>query len=170
MYMKTISFYLLVLCFCSLLTGCSEPVEPAARIESLRQQMQILDRGRYVIVVMGCNDCHTPDYMVRRGEIADEDWLVGSTLGFKGPNGTSYPTNLRLLASRISEESWLDIAKKMRKETPMADVMLPDVAEADLRAIYRYIQYLGPKGDDAPAALPAGVTPETQYILSPAPH
>lgn len=170
MFNTAISISLLWLVFFILLTSCTTTVEPPAPIENVRQQMQDLDRGRYVVVVMGCNDCHTPDYIIKRGNIPEKDWLVGNTLGFKGPNGTTYPTNLRLLVSNLSEESWLSIAKQMRQETPMADVMLPQTADADLRAIYKYIKYLGPKGSEAPTHLPGGVTPETQYILSPDPH
>lgn len=170
MHFNNVKITLLLLCIFTLLAGCTEPAGPITSIENVRQQMQDLDRGRYVIVVMGCNDCHTPDYLIRRGNIPEEDWLVGSSLGFKGPNGTSYPINLRLLVNNLSEDGWLTVAKQMRRETPMADVMLPQTTDEDLRAIYKYLKYLGPKGVEAPASLPAGATPDTQYILSPGPH
>jgi hypothetical protein len=170
MYTKNVVFFFLALTALLFTAGCTEPAQDFKSIENLRQDMHDIDRGRYVVVVMGCNDCHTPDYIIKRGNIPEEDWLVGSSLGFKGPNGTSYPTNLRLLLNTLPEEAWMDIATRMRKESPMADVMLPQAADFDLRAIYRYLRYLGPKGTDAPSRLPEGVTPQTQYILYPDPH
>ena len=47
-----------------LINGCAEPDKPLSDIESLRQQMTDLERGRYVVEIMGCNDCHTPGYLV----------------------------------------------------------------------------------------------------------
>ena len=154
-----------------LINGCAEPDKPLSDIESLRQQMTDVERGRYVVEIMGCNDCHTPGYLVRRSNLPAEDWLVGSALGFRGHFGTTYPTNLRLSVRNMSEEDWLIIAKKMREGSAMADVMLPETADQDLRAIYRFIKYLGPKGTPAPVSLPKGVQPTTQYIDVPVrPH
>jgi hypothetical protein len=71
----------------------------------------------------------------------------------------------------MSEEDWLILAKKMREGSAMADVMLPETADQDLRAIYRFIKYLGPKGTPSPLSLPEGVKPTTQYIDVPVrPH
>jgi hypothetical protein len=155
---------------CALMSGCAEPGKPTSDIEDMRQQMSEIERGRYVIVVMGCNDCHTPDYIVRRANIPEKDWLVGSPLGFRSALGTSYPTNLRLLLNSIDEEDWLILAKRMRKESPMADVMLPETEDRDLRAIYKFINYLGPKGNEAPTRLLEGVIPTTPYLEVPVPH
>ncbi len=154
-----------------LINGCAEPDKPLSDIKSIRQQMTDIERGRYVVEIMGCNDCHTPGYLVRRSNLPVEDWLVGSTLGFRGYFGTAYPTNLRLSVKNMSEEDWLILAKKMRNGSAMADVMLPETADQDLRAIYRFIKYLGPKGTPAPTSLPKGVKPTTQYIDVPVrPH
>ncbi|MDQ1241342.1 MAG: hypothetical protein QG550_593, partial [Pseudomonadota bacterium] len=33
-------------------------------------------RGRYLVVVSGCNDCHTPGYMQNGGpKLPEKDWL-----------------------------------------------------------------------------------------------
>lgn len=160
----------LIAAMLSVITGCVESATQAPDIEGIRQRMLDIERGRYVVVIMGCNDCHTPDYMVKRSNIREEDWLVGSNLGFRGPLGTSYPTNLRRLINDISEEDWLILAKQMRDESPMADVMLPETVDQDLRAIYSFIKYLGPKGLPAPDRLPKGVMPTSQYIDVPNPH
>ncbi len=163
-------FNIIVVGMLVLLFGCTESGQMRPDIETIRQQASDIERGRYVIVMMGCNDCHTPDYLVRRSNIPEEDWLVGSNLGFRDALGTSYPTNLRLLLNDMSEDEWLDLARQMRKNAAMADVLLPEAVDQDLRSIYRFIKYLGPKGVPAPTRLAKGVTPLTPYIEVPIPH
>jgi len=167
MYHRFIVFLVIML---AVIVGCSKSSKPLSTPEIKRQQSTELERGRHAIEIMGCNFCHTPDYMVKRSNIPEKDWLVGGTLGFRGPQGTSYPTNLRLLLNNMSEEDWLILAKRMSEDSPMIWVMLPNTPEQDLRAIYRFVRHLGPKGNPAPARLPAGVTPPTQYVEYPDPH
>ena len=150
--------------------GCVESSKKLSGIEVKRQQSLAIERGRHVIKTMGCNSCHTPDYMIKRSSIPEEDWLVGSTLGFRGLYGTAYPTNLRLLLNNMTEDEWLVLAKRMRKDSPMAWVMLPKTVDQDLRAIYKFVKHLGPKGTPAPSRLAAGVMPTTQYVDYPDPH
>jgi hypothetical protein len=75
-----------------------------------------------------------------------------------------------LLISRIDEEQWLAMAHNMRTRAPMAWYRLREMKDTDLRAIYRYVRWLGPAGQPAPAALPAGVRPPEPYINFPAAH
>ena len=130
----------------------------------------LVDRGRYLVEIMGCNDCHTPNYMTRGSYIDESEWLVGDTLGYHGSWGTAYPTNLRLLLNNMTEQEWLLLAKKMRQDSPMAWVMLPKLTDEDIISIYRFVNFLGPKGLPAPQRLPAGVKPKTRYIDFPEPH
>jgi hypothetical protein len=150
--------------------GCVESSKKLSGIEAKRQQSLVVERGRHVIKTMGCNSCHTPDYMIKRSNIPEEDWLVGSTLGFRGTYGTVYPTNLRLLLNNMTEDEWLVLAKQMREDSPMAWIMLPKTVDQDLRAIYKFVKYLGPKGTPALSRLAAGVVPTTQYVDYPDPH
>ena len=154
----------------AVVTGCADSAKQLSDDEINRQHLSDIVRGRAVIKTMGCNDCHTAGYMVTRANVPEEDWLVGSSLGFRSPLGTVYPTNLRLLLNSISEEAWLTLANQMRKDSPMTWVMLPKTPEQDLRAVYRFVKYLGPKGAPALASLPAGVTPATPYMEYPNPH
>ncbi len=73
---------------------------------------QMIERGRYVVHISGCNDCHTPGYMENAGNIKTEHGLTGTALGWQGPWGTTYPTNLRLLANTLSESQWLTQARR----------------------------------------------------------
>ena len=52
-------------------------------------------RGRYLVVLGGCNDCHTPGYAASGGATPEAQWLLGDALGYLGPWGTTYPSNLR---------------------------------------------------------------------------
>lgn len=129
---------------------------------SADQQTDIA-RGRYLVTIAGCNDCHTPNYPETGGAIPEAQWLTGSSLGWQGPWGVSYPANLRLSAQRLNEEDWL-----RRASSPMLPPMpwfnLRDMADQDKRALYRYIRSLGPAGEPAPLALAPGVAAKTPVV------
>ena len=86
MYHRFIVFLVIML---AVIVGCSKSSKPLSTPEIKRQQSTELERGRHAIEIMGCNFCHTPDYMVKRSNIPEKDWWVGGTLGFRGPHGTS---------------------------------------------------------------------------------
>jgi hypothetical protein len=134
------------------------------------ESLSDIDRGRYIVEIMGCNDCHTAGTIGGASHIPEEDWLLGSDRGFYGTWGTAYPANLRLLLNAMPEEEWLVLAKKMRRDSPMAWSWLPKVTDQDLRAMYRFVKFLGPKGVPAPESLPVGVKPTTDYIEFPTLH
>lgn len=119
--------------------------------------------GRYLVVVGGCNDCHTPRWMETDGALPESEWLTGASLGFQGPWGTSYPANLRLRAQAMTEEAFV-ARLKGKGLPPMPWMNTARMADADLRAIYRFIRSLGPAGEAAPVAVAPGVEPSTPYI------
>lgn len=153
-----------------LVAGCVDSGKQKSldRLES--ERLADINRGRYMVEIMGCNDCHTSGTIGGASTIPEEDWLLGSDRGFHGPWGTAYPTNLRLLLNAMTEDEWLVLARKMRSNSPMAWSWLPKATEQDLRAMYRFVKFLGPKGVPAPERLPAGVRPTTPYIEFPLPH
>lgn len=128
-----------------------------------------IERGRYLVRIGGCNDCHTPGFAPSGGKTAEKDWLVGDrTMGFSGPWGTTYATNLRLLVAGMSEKQWLAMAKTQMRP-PMPWPSLHQMRQDDLKALYRYIAWLGPQGEPAPAYLPPGQTPQGPVVVFPAP-
>lgn len=129
----------------------------------------LLERGRYLTVIAGCNDCHTAGYLLSEGKVAEKEWLTGDRLGWNGPWGTTYAPNLRLFMANISEEQWLRLAKNVRLRPPMPWYALNLMTTQDLRAIYRLARTLGPAGEPAPAFLPPGKTPEGPYVIFPHP-
>lgn len=122
-----------------------------------------IERGRYLAIVGGCNDCHTPHYPERAGKVPESDWLTGSAVGFHGPWGTTYPANLRLLAQNMTEAQWVTRARAPMRP-PMPWFNLAKMTDEDLRALHRYLRSLGPKGQPAPAYAAPGTAVETPYI------
>lgn len=123
-----------------------------------------VEAGRYLISVAGCNDCHTEGYMQTDGDVPESEWLTGSTLGWRGPWGTTYPTNLRLRASELTEDAWIEQVHSRRGLPPMPWASLRNMSDPDARAIYRYLRSLGPKGEHVPAPVPPDREPTTPYL------
>jgi len=129
----------------------------------------LVHRGRYLAAVAWCNSCHTEGYAVEMGNVPEEDWLQGSTLGRNGSWGTTYATNLRLYMQDLSEEQWIERARALKTRPVMPWFALNEMAEQDLRAIYRYIRALGPAGAPAPAYVPPDAQPTGTYVIFPRP-
>lgn len=129
----------------------------------------LIKQGRYLTQIAGCNDCHTPGYMESGGTVPESTWLTGDVLGWNGPWGTTYASNLRLILPKLSEADWLKLAKNTQYRPPMPWFALRDMSERDLRAIYQFVKQLGPAGNPAPAYLPPGKTPTGPYVLFPTP-
>ncbi len=128
-----------------------------------KNEERLIERGRYLVTVGQCNDCHTPGFPQSNGTIPESDWLVGNSVGFQGPWGTTYPANLRKVISAMSEENWLKHAR-LERRPPMPWFNLAKTSDDDLRAMYRYISNLGVKGEPAPAYAPPGQSVTTPYI------
>lgn len=124
-----------------------------------------IDAGRYLVIVGGCNDCHTANWLESAGGTPEDDWLTGAPIGFRGPWGTTYPSNLRLLVHEMDENAWVKMLRHRTDRPPMPWMNLNQLNEADARAIYKYIRSLGPRGERMPLAVDADVEPATPYIL-----
>jgi len=150
-----------------LLSACQPQATPAASAPPpapTTPPVDFIARGEYLVRIAGCNDCHTPGYAPNQGKVPKEQWLVGSTMGFNGPWGTTYATNLRLRLQDFSEEQWLAYSANLRTRPIMPDFAVRDMTEEDRRALYRFIRGLGPAGSPAPAALPPGQTPPLPHM------
>ncbi len=128
-----------------------------------------VERGRYLVKIAGCNDCHTPGYLLSNGEVPESGWLVGDTFGWRGPWGTTYATNLRLRMDGLSEDQWLAYARSLKARPPMPWFTVNEMHEADLRSIYRFVRQLGAAGTHAPAFVPPDREPPPPYALFPSP-
>lgn len=141
---------------------------PAAKAAAPKSSMQEVKRGRYLVQIGGCNDCHTPDYAFSGGKVDEKNWLIGDSLGWRGPWGTTYPANLRLVAKDMSVQQWTARARSELRP-PMPWFNLRAMSDADLKAIYAYLRHLGPAGSAAPAYVPPDKTPATPVVQFPAP-
>ncbi|HEY9446819.1 MAG TPA: hypothetical protein VIQ62_07065, partial [Burkholderiales bacterium] len=117
---------------------CVLPTTAMAAASDAPQQQQI-QRGKYLVKIAGCNDCHTSGYAMSGGKVAEAQWLTGDKLGWRGPWGTTYPSNLRLYFATTSETQWVKRAKTLETRPPMPWFALRDMTESDLKAIYRYV-------------------------------
>jgi len=134
------------------------------------QADEALERGRYMIVTGHCNNCHTAGYAAKEGKLPEQNWLMGSgPLGYRGPWGTTYATNLRLTVSGMTEDAWVQYGKSFKTRPPMPYWSVNETSEADLRAMYRYIKSLGAVGEPARAFLPPGEEPKGPYVQWPMP-
>jgi len=124
-----------------------------------------IQRGRYLVIIGGCNDCHTPDYLARTGEVPESRWLIGESIGFSGPWGTTYPTNLRSLVRKMNEDEWVYFVRGLRSRPPMPWFNLRAMADADLRAIHAYVRSLPVDDSPVPDYVPPDRQPETPHIV-----
>lgn len=147
--------------------GLSAPASFAAGGKS--REASSHERGRYLVTIAGCNDCHTPGFAMSGGKVDEKNWLTGDSLGWRGPWGTTYPVNLRLYMQTLSEKEWVDKARHLTTRPPMPYFALNAMTDRDLRALYRYIHDLGPAGAPAPAYLPPNQEPKPPYVTFPAP-
>ncbi len=118
-----------------------------------------------MLVAFGnCNDCHTPGWTESDGHVPVSRWMTGSAVGFRGPWGTVYPTNVRLWFQVSSEADWLNAVATRGGHPPMKWTDLRTLTIDDRKAIYRFIRSLGPAGAPAPVAVPPGREPTTPYV------
>jgi len=134
-----------------------------------KSDKKLVERGRYMVRIGGCNDCHTDGYLLSEGKIPESEWLKGSSFGWRGPWGTTYPRNLRLFVKDLNEKQWIKTAKTLKRRPPMPWFNLNAMNDNDLRAIYHFIKSLGEPGKQAPDYVPPEVVPPEPYALFPAP-
>lgn len=126
-----------------------------------------VERGRYLTLMGGCNDCHTPGTFY--GAADYERTLSGSELGWVGPWGVTFPRNLTPdLETGIGAWKERDIVNALRTGMrPDGSVILPPMpwpmyatmTDDDAFAIAAYLKSLPPVKHRAPNRL----APGTQY-------
>ena len=152
MNVRTLIFVTL---FAGLPASCGMAAEPhvAGTVQPSKSEV---DRGRYLVRVAGCQDCHTPGYAAGGGHSDDDSALTGAATAYEGPWGTTFATNLRLTMLRFNDAEWLRYTRSLATRPPMPWFNMRSMNDEDLLAIQRYVQWLGPKGEPAPQALPPG--------------
>ncbi|QOV91285.1 hypothetical protein [Humisphaera borealis] len=123
-----------------------------------------IEAGRYIVKVGGCNDCHTPGFAMTNGQVPESEWLVGEKMGFRGPWGTTYASNLRLFVRDLSENDFVLIVRNRNTRPPMPWPSLHAMSDQDLRSLYAYLKSLETKGERAPDYVPPTEEPVTPYL------
>jgi mono/diheme cytochrome c family protein len=159
-------FLPVLLLACAAGLGAAFAADPAAAAHS---DADLVARGRYLVMLGGCNDCHTPGFALAEGKVPESAWLTGDALGWQGAWGTTYPPNLRLRLNAMDLATWKSYAKTLKTRPPMPYWAVNAMSEADLEALWTYVHSLGPAGEPAPAALPPGVAANGPVVSFPAP-
>jgi len=157
------------------LWGCDNVQAPAPRTDASAPEAlapgagaaERLARGRYLVNVGGCNDCHTEGFFANGGTSPEHMWLKGSSVGWYGPWGTSYAINLRLFMQNMSEDDWLSYTRAATPNPAMPASLLRSLSEQDARDIHFFITSFKDKGSPAPARLGPGEKPTGAVVIFP---
>jgi mono/diheme cytochrome c family protein len=152
---------------CAAIPAMSVAADAPAKSAAKSPHSKQIERGRYLVMITGCHDCHTPNYIAKGGKVPAKDFLTGDKLGWRGSWGTTYPANLRLYFNNITDEQWIQVAKTIEARPPMPYFALNAMTRADVLSIYEYIRSLGPAGEPAPRFVPADKEPPQPYVQFP---
>lgn len=157
---------LLVILLAAKLASCTDSAaKPTATAGAASAaQPDPVERGRYLVRVGGCNDCHTPGFMQNGEAVPEGEWLTGVPVGWRGPWGTTYAANLRLSVPAYDAETWIKTVRSRKGLPPMPWASLHAMTDDDLRAVHAYIRRLGVAGAPMPATVPPDQTPQTPWL------
>jgi mono/diheme cytochrome c family protein len=150
----------MALSFMPVLAACDNtPPPPTAE--------QIAARGRYLVTLGGCNDCHTPGSMTGMPDMSKP--LSGSDISFFLPGmGYFYPPNLTPDASGLGDWSPAQIVTALRTGVrpdgrQLAPIMpwmsLASLTDEDANAIAMYLKSLTPVDHKVPDPIAADQMP-----------
>ena len=145
--------------FCAAVALC---VVPSSQL--LAADEVSVERGLYISIIGGCHFCHTEGYREAEGKIDPEKALKGSSVGWRGPWGTTYAVNLREIALGFTEDAWVDHQKIKVTLPPMPWYQVQAMNDGDMRSLYLYIKSLGVAGESAPYYREPGKEPGTPYV------
>ncbi|MDB6132171.1 MAG: fdhC [Verrucomicrobiales bacterium] len=168
--MRFNSFFLFLSCSGVLIAilSLSQPLwQPAVKADAAPfSAPDPIARGKYLVATAGCNDCHTPGFMQMGTKVPESEWLKGVPVGWQGPWGTTYGSNLRQhLAAFPEAEVWIRMVRSREGLPPMPWASLHAMTDGDLTALHAYIRSLPVTGSVMPPALPPGTAPATPYMV-----
>jgi len=124
---------------------------------------EAVERGRHLVLIGHCNNCHTAGYVPANGNVSESRWLMGNPVGWRAKSGTIYASNLRLYVQNMSEQAWIQAMKTVEWRAPMPWWSVRELTTDELSAMYQYIRSLTPAGAPAPSFLPADREPPRPY-------
>jgi mono/diheme cytochrome c family protein len=132
-----------------------------------------IERGRYLVTLGGCGDCHTPGYFLGKPDFKRE--LGGSEVGFEIPGvGVFYGPNLTPdKETGLGTWSEADIVKALKTGVrPDGRGLVPvmpwpafaKLTKQDAQAIAAYLKSLPPVTNKVPGPFGANETP-TSFVM-----
>ncbi len=155
----------------------SKQAQSGAATETAAMMTPPLQRGAYLVTISGCNDCHTPGLLYNAPDF--KRTLAGSDLGWQGPWGVSYASNLTP-DTETGLGAWTDaeIERALRSGikrdgSPVAPPMpWPNYAHytpEDMAAVIAYLRSVPPVRHKNLGPLPPGQTASGGALIMPAP-
>jgi len=148
---------------------------PAAK-SKLNSNAQI-ERGKYLVSICSCNDCHTPGTLFGAPDF--DRMLSGSEVGWSGPWGVSYARNLTPdKETGLGTWSDKDIITAFRTgkrpdgrvlNPPMPWQNLNAMSDKDAAAIVAFLRSIPAVSHKVPDIVPPGTSPSTPVIPFPPP-
>jgi len=132
-----------------------------------------VERGKYLVNIAGCNDCHTPGYFMGKPDMAR--FLGGSEVGFEIPGlGVFHGPNLTP-DKETGLGGWTDaqvLAALQKGTTPTGRMLAPimpwhafaNLTPQDAQAIVAFLRSLPPVKNKVPGPFGPTETP-TGYVM-----
>lgn len=150
---------------------------PPAQQTSATGVADTLARGEYLTTLIGCQDCHTPGAFYGAPDASRQ--LSGSELGWQGPWGVTYASNLTPdRETGLGKWTRAQIVAALRTgQRPDGSPLLPPMpwpsyarlTDADANAIAAYLQSLPALAHHVPDKLAAGQPVKGPVIAVPPP-
>jgi len=99
-----------------------------------------VDAGRYLVVISGCNHCHTPGWEKTDGAVPQAQWLIGAHA--PGPHGAPSPNLRKIVNSEPLATFSATLHKKQVLGVQMPFVNTRQFSDADIKSIYDFIHSL----------------------------
>ena len=138
---------------------------------------QKVARGKYLVSVLGCNDCHTPGGLYGAPDM--NRMLSGSELGWTGPWGTSYPANLTpdptTGLGNYTDDDIVTALRTGHKKSgaailpPMPWPIYANLTDDDAYSVAAFLKSIPPVVHAAPKILQPGVKAPAALVFPPPP-
>jgi mono/diheme cytochrome c family protein len=144
-----------------------------ASLPAIAADREVVERGKYLVTLGGCTDCHTPGHFLGKPDVTR--YLGGSEVGFEVPGlGVFYGPNLTPdKATGLGSWSESDIVTAIRTGgRPDGRVLAPimpwaalsKLTDSDAEAIAVYLKSLPPISNKAPGPFGPGEAP-TSFVM-----
>ena len=160
----------------TVLFSCTSTRQTAQTTPAAMTAEQKVERGRYLMTIIPCVDCHTPGTLY--GAPDTTRMYSGSELGWVGPWGVAYPPNLTPDSTGLGAWTEDQIVTTIRTANrpdgrQLAPIMpwmtFANLTDEDAHAIAAYLKTIKPVHHKVPAPVPPGQKPSGSVVTFPAP-